>query len=384
VEANSSVHSRRRFLRTAGSSILGSSFIAASGVARGQGPHGNAPSSAAPVKSVRHLGDQFMKNPVRVTGADGATSTLLPSGNSLWVFGDTIEGPFKTIHNLQLGGYRSNTAAIVPPQDASHGIQKFEFLTDNDGRRPRQIVPFAPHEDANQHRVWAIHGTCVRDEIFLFYHRITLLKGVDVFVNFQLDGMGIARANVNELKFERLTAPDGTLEFWKKDVPTFGVFLEHAKDFVYVWGSLMTGMYLARTRPDSISDLAGYEYLVEAPTNEKPNAQPRWSKEFRGTAMLFDSVPNEMSAAYNRHLEMHVAFHSLHRENKIVMRTAPSIVGPWSAGQVVYRPERIKDDELIYAVKEHPELASDDGRVVYVTYVNSATYVPQMIEVTFK
>jgi hypothetical protein len=100
--------------------------------------------------------------------------------------------------------------------------------------------------------------------------------------------------------------------------------------------------------------------------------------------MLFDAVPNEMSAAYNRHLGLYVAFHSLHRENKVVMRTAPRIVGPWSEPQIVYRPQQVKDTELIYAVKEHPELAREGGRVMYVTFVNSATYAPELIEVTLK
>jgi hypothetical protein len=91
-----------------------------------------------------------------------------------------------------------------------------------------------------------------------------------------------------------------------------------------------------------------------------------------------------MSAAYNSHLRKHVAFHSLHRENKIVMRTAPRITGPWSRPEVVYRPERLKDTDLIYAAKQHPELDLDGGRVLYVTFVNSATYVPQLIELTLK
>ena len=39
---------------------------------------------------------------------------------------------------------------------------------------------------------------------------------------------------------------------------------------------------------------------------------------------------------------------------------------------------------MIYAAKEHPELAADGGRRLYVTYVNSATYVPQLLEVTLR
>ena len=54
----------------------------------------------SPVASVRYLGNQFLKNKVDVTGADGATSFVLPSKESLWMFGDTVEGPFKTIRGL--------------------------------------------------------------------------------------------------------------------------------------------------------------------------------------------------------------------------------------------------------------------------------------------
>jgi hypothetical protein len=143
-------------------------------------------------------------------------------------------------------------------------------------------------------------------------------------------------------------------------------------------------MYLARTRPETIQELDSYEYLVEASNSKHPDAQARWAKKFEPTAPLFDSVPNEMSAAYNPYLRCYVAFHALNREHKIVMRIAPKITGPWSEGEVVFRPERIADGDLIYAAKEHPELAREGGRVLYVTFVNSTTYVPQLVEVTLK
>jgi hypothetical protein len=272
----------------------------------------------------------------------------------------------------------------VPPQDAKDGIKKFRFLAERNEKRPRQLIPFAADEDPAKNRIWAIHGVCVGENIYLFYHRISLLKGVDVFENFQLDGMGIARAKVAELEFTRLEAPDGKREFWKGNEPTFGVFVERTADYIYLWGSLATGMYLARTKPDAVENLARYEYLVQAPTSDKPNVEVRWSHKFEPTAALFDSVPNEMSASYNPHLQRYVAFHSLHRENKIVMRTAPRSTGPWSPPQMVYQPEKQTEADLIYAAKEHPELAGEGGRVLYVTYVNSTTYVPQMIEVRLK
>jgi hypothetical protein len=141
-------------------------------------------------------------------------------------------------------------------------------------------------------------------------------------------------------------------------------------------------MFLARTRPDRIDDLTSYEYLVEAPTADRPGVQPRWSRQFQPTATLFDSAPNEMSASFNPYLRKYVAIHTYHRENKIVARTADRLTGPWSSPMVVYRP-KVGEGDLVYAAKEHPELASEAGRVVYITFINSATYVPQLIEVTW-
>ena len=375
--------SRRQFLsRVVNGALCGVTFQRPA-LSRQRSQPPNA-SSESVVESARYLGSQFLNNLLGVTGMDGATSIVLPGDRSLWVFGDTVEEPFESIHGLDLSRLRSNTATIVPRQDVSAGIHRFKLLTAPGGKQPRQIVPFTANEDPSVHRVWAIHGICVGQRVYLFYHRITLLKGVDVFANFQLDGMGIAHADVRDLRFTRLEAPDGSLEFWKGDQPSFGVFVQQDADFVYLWGCLQTGMHLARTRPDRIDHLASYEYLVESPDARNRHVIPRWAKEFAPTAKLFDAVPNEMSASVNAHLGRHVAFHAYHREHKIVMRTAPQITGPWSDGQIVFRPERIGAGDLIYAAKEHPELSRDGGRILYLTFVNSASYVPQLVELTLK
>src|SRR3954454_2765552 len=190
---NNSDHSRRQFLAGCTSSVV--SGLVFCHAAPGNESSELRSSDNSLVASVRFLGKQFLDNQVGVTGADGATSTVLPSGDSLWMFGDTVEGPFKSIRGLELTQLRSNTGAIVPKQDASQGIKHFKFLADESGKRPRQIVPFAADEDPAVNRVWAIHGVAVESKVFLFYHRISLLKNVDVFVNFQLDGMGIAKAD---------------------------------------------------------------------------------------------------------------------------------------------------------------------------------------------
>src|SRR5262249_870312 len=153
------------------------------------------------VASVKYLGRQFLQNRVDVTGADCASSILLPSGESLWIFGDTVEGPFRSIRKLDLSRLRSSTAAIVAPQNSSAGIKQFQVLTDSSGKRARQVVPFLDGEDPAKIRLWPIHGIVAGRYIYLFYHRIILLDGVDVFTNFQLNGMGIAKTEIEKLQF---------------------------------------------------------------------------------------------------------------------------------------------------------------------------------------
>ncbi|MCA9236391.1 MAG: DUF4185 domain-containing protein [Planctomycetales bacterium] len=367
--------SRRTALKTL---AAGGIATVASSVARGA----PAEAPAKLVASARPLGELFRGNLFDITGQDAATSLVLPSGNALWVFGDTVEGPFESIRELDLADKLSNTAAIVPPQDASAGLPRFEFLAAPDGKRPRQIVPFGADEDPGQTRVWPMHGLCTAKGVYLYYHRISLKPGVDVFDDFVLDGMGLARANPDEFNFQRLAAPDGSQLFWKGDQPGFGVFVVRRDDYAYLWGSLMTGMFLARTRPDAVEQLSSYEYLVEAPTRERPTVRPRWSKTFAPTAVLFDGVPNEMSASFNKHLGCFVAIHTRLRANEIAIRTAPDLVGPWSEAEIAFRPPRLSGGDLFYAAKEHPELARDGGKRIYVSFVNSATYVPQLVELT--
>lgn len=333
------------------------------------------------VARARLVGNLFADNRFNITGQDAATSLVLPEGDALWVFGDTIEGPFESIRNLDLADKLSNTAALVPPQDASSGLAKYRFLASPDGKRPLQIVPFNANEAPGTHRIWPMHGLATASGTYLYYHRIALKPGVDVFQDFSLEGMGLARAAPGEFQFQRLTAPDGSQEFWKGDEPGFGVFVTEHDGYAYLWGSLWTGMFLARVRPAMVEDYDSYEYLVAAPTPERPDLAPKWSHRFEPTAVLFDGVPNEMSASYNKHLGCFLAIHMNNRDNEIVLRTAPELTGPWSAGETAFRPPRGSDDELFYAAKEHPELARDGGRTVFVTFVDSATYVPQLVEV---
>jgi hypothetical protein len=52
----------------------------------------------------------------------------------------------------------------------------------------------------------------------------------------------------------------------------------------------------------------------------------------------------------------------------VMMRAAPTLEGPWSAPQLVYRPpEYYRPNVMIYACKAHPELTGSDLVLTYAT-----------------
>jgi hypothetical protein len=70
-------------------------------------------------------------------------------------------------------------------------------------------------------------------------------------------------------------------------------------------------------------------------------------------------------------------------KEKILLRTAPEMTGPWTSGEVIYRmPEMIRGnprhvkDNFCYAAKEHPEFESN-GELLF-TYVCNTMDVPSL------
>jgi hypothetical protein len=104
---------------------------------------------------------------------------------------------------------------------------------------------------------------------------------------------------------------------------------------------------------------------------------------------VMEGMPNEMSVSWNDHLGSYLAVHSLGLTGHVVGRTAPAPWGPWSEPVILHtvRPERAEPlpyPTLIYAGKEHPALAEDGGRVLYVTYIEFEEYFPHLLEITLE
>jgi hypothetical protein len=333
------------------------------------------------VAQARDCGLLFVDNPVRVIGQDCAYSIPLGDGEALWVFGDTLLGTFDESGRRLLERMPSSTGLLSAP-----GLRSYCYLTD-EGGYPRQLLPWLSEEDPERCRIWPLHGLFMHGRVYLFYVRVALLSGRCWPYKFEVAGTGLAVARYPELAFERVVRQDSTL-WWAADEPCYGaaVLSFFAEGMVYVYGTwLRDGHHycsLARVNAEQLEEPEAYEYLV--------SSAPEWSPERRRAIPIMDGMPTEMSVSYNAHLRCYLAVHSWETTGKLVARTAPCPWGPWSQPQLLWtarvplRNPLVYGGPLVYAGKEHPELAREQGRVIYLTFVEFEEYYPRLIEVTLE
>ena len=348
------------------------------------------------IAGVRDLGPQFTRNDHRMAGQDGAYSIPLPDGTAFWFFGDTAigerpPGSFRDVFERlaatgQPQGHApfermpTNTGLLLRDETGEGGLNDFTYLTDEVGEL-RQLIPLGEGEREGWDRAWCLHGVALGETLYLYYQHIRMLeeKGGPFAMGFEVLGTGLARGLIGEWQFERLSHAGEDL-WWPYPQPQFANCVLRADDWLYLYGVTPDGggtqqAYLARVRPDEIEDLDHYTYFDGTD----------WSADVAAAAPLFDGPPNELSVSYNDHLEGYLCVHSMYLAGPQVMRTAPAPWGPWSAPTTFWTVEAGPEKQypvIAYAAKEHPELARDGGRILYVTFIEHEEYFPHLLEVT--
>lgn len=355
------------------------------------------------VHSARDLGAQFVTNPHRMVGQDGAYSIPLAHGEALWFFGDTLIGSRVPHESLWYPGGQqlgpgdmtgngsielmlNNTGLILRQNDGRNGLTNYSYILDGHGQL-KQLVPRLPREHRDEIRVWCLHGCCIGRNVYLYYLNVRMLSEGPMPVNFELVGSGLAKAVRGEWDFQSIEH-DGDTMWWKVGLPHFGSAVLMGNDgYVYAYGvkkdpAGVQQCCLARVTAESICDYDAYEYLC--------SPEPRWCSMPDEAQPIMTGMPNEMSVSWNAHLGSYLAVHSLDLTGSIVARTAPQPWGPWSDPVELWKVTPPQIDytipypPLIYAGKEHPELAAHFGRTLYLTYIEFEEYFPHLIEVTLE
>ncbi len=320
-------------------------------------------------------------------GADAAYSIPLHDGRDVWIFGDTLYGEQRVVHGNDPQMVRNSIGISTCGAD---GQWKLSYVIRKDAEgHPHDFF----HARLPNTWYWALDGFVAGRDLW-----VTLLC-VRNAPNAQSQAMGFETCGTD---LARIAAPGRDPQKWKIDYfplvpdgthayPSATSVVDGNDAYIFALQESGTRPLLATRIPlDGLSDPAKHlEYLA---------ADNSWQSGFTpGKALeVMKQGSPELSIRY--HPELHrwlaVMFSPDAFSSKILLRSAPSLTGPWTEGQVIYTIPEMQPsnpgydkDTFCYAAKEHPEFERGDLVFTYVcnTFAvpklasNTSIYYPQVV-----
>lgn len=340
------------------------------------------------IASVESEGLLFTDNKAGVTGVDGYFS--VPIGKqTVWFFGDVFlndpTDPQKKWH-----GDVSNCALLTPSGHGRHGLFNYEFLTNSTTGLARPVIPNRPDEN-NKVRFWPLaawHDERAH-ELYLYYNLVHFTEDGGPF-GFRVIGYGLTKSDTRDPKkllFERIKGATGEELWGHTDAsPTYGLTIVLGKpgSYLYLVGDegkkKNPHATLARVHKDKIADQRAYEYFSGTA------ASPAWSTNVNDAIGIegFTDFTGSMSVVYNNYLGCYLAVHHVGVTEKIRLSVAPEPWGPYKEIGEIGAPHRAFAKAFCYDGAEHAELQEQNGRIIYISYVDSDRYWEQLYKVTLQ
>ena len=310
-------------------------------------------------------------------GADAAYSIPLPDGRDVWIFGDTLYGEKRLV-----------TGEVPQMVHNSFGISRCEagrWKIDYAIKRDANGNPdsfFKPPQN-NGTYYWALDGVEHDHELWITLICVRNMPNSNAFaLGFEICGADLAR----------VTDIGRSPQDWK--VAYYPLVSEgvHANPSA---STVVDGNYLyiftldekgSRAEILTRIPLAGLDYpkknlqYLGSDDDWHPGLNPPKAKT------VMRNGPSELSVRYHAELKKWIAVHvdATIFSDKVLLRASPTLTGPWTDGDVIYRiPELQKGskgydpDTFCYAGKEHPEFEKS-GELVF-TYVCN-TMKPKKLE----
>lgn len=289
-------------------------------------------------------------------GGDQASSTLLPDGRVLWLFGDTLQGTW-TPEGPLIGGRMVHNSFVI--QDAG-------CFTPVNGPEGREVIPNTP--DGQWY--WPQHG--LADGSTLWVSAMRVAGRGQHGLAFSIRGMDLAEFTLH---------PGGLPEF----VGMHASPATHAGDYGVLWGTGLarqgSRVYLYGTRRSHRSVLGRELLLATVPMSRL--TEPRawryrttsgWSTDPTRAAIL---VPAEggVSTALSAHMS---------RAGWILVTKQDEFLGvaviglearePWGPFTIqTLFAARSVGDEMAYQALAHPELTLSDGSLLVTVNHNNTS-----------
>ncbi len=330
------------------------------------------------------------------TGADVASSLVIPGNRVLWIFGDTWIGDVRD--NRHLNATLVNNSLAVHAYDPNHpgkaaAAQDLNFYwgpLDQSGKPTAWIKP----EGRGEPKCWywptggavVISGPDRDHRLALFLILLTKKQGPDSVWGFECIGSAVALIENVEEPVSRWTPrvielphiiERGAVDSSPSREVDWGVAaLEELSggtgSCVYIYGVEpgkpgRKDLILARVRPESFEDFGQWEFF---------SGNGAWSGSRGRASHVVTDVASELSVDRLSSAARDSGYVMVYSEpvlaDRILVRSATSLEGPWSDVTPVFTVAGLQSGKglFTYAAKGHAAL-SDPGTLLVSYIINS-------------
>jgi uncharacterized protein DUF4185 len=296
----------------------------------------------------------------QVQGADGGQSVVV-GGRAYWLFGDTLLLPSS---GRQIEANTMASSASAP----GAGCPKLTYLAQN-----RTAMPFL--EKDGSLTVWPAGAFAVDDHSFDLFTVYVYGSGPYAY---SIGEVGVARFDTTTMTATVLSRSLWTAASGFEDPVISADPADVVDGKLRVILQTRAGDHLlARVPVADIADVTKYEYWDGGGWSKAPSAaEPMWPHPHETDPIArLGSFESGGSIAYNDYVGAFVAVVS-DGIDKIAVRTASRLEGPWSAPTTVIDCAPIAQPAVpvCYSPSQHPQLAADGGRSLFITFTRMSTY----------
>jgi Domain of unknown function (DUF4185) len=300
-------------------------------------------------------------------GADAAYSIPLRDGRVVWIFGDTLYGDQRLV-NGEEPRMVHNTLGI---STCKHGKWKIDYAIKKDAAGNPDSF-FKPQKNDGTY-YWALDGVEYKNELWITLVCVRNVPNSNAFaLGFAICGTDLAH----------MTGLEGDPQDWKvayfplvgQDVhanPSASAVIEG--DYLYIYT-----LYEKGTRPQILTRIPLKDLGDPKKNLQYLGSDDQWHDGIDPTKAktIMKTGASEMSVRYHPELKKWIAVMVDPQifSDKVILRTSPSMTGPWTDGDVIYRipivqksDPKYDPDTFCYAGKEHPEFEKP-GELLF-TYV---------------
>ncbi|MDT8067688.1 MAG: DUF4185 domain-containing protein [Terriglobia bacterium] len=321
-------------------------------------------------------------------GADAAYSIPLQDGRVVWIFGDTLYGDKREV----TGNEPKMVHNSLGISTCKNGKWNLEYSIKRDANGAFDSF-FKPQRSDGTY-YWALDGVEYKHELWITLLCVRNKPNSDAFaLGFEVCGTDLAH----------VTGIEKNPQDWKISYSPLVDEAVHANpsastlikdNYLYIFT-----MYEQGNRPQILTRIP-----VKGLGDPKKNLQylgsdDKWHDGLdpAKAKVVMEKGASEMSVRYHPELKKWIAVMVDPQifSDKVIFRTAPSMTGPWTSGDVIYKIPILQKsdphydpDTFCYAGKEHPEFEKS-GELLFTYVCNTMkpkkletepnVYIPQVV-----